>query len=242
MNFGLFEIVRHKGHDIHMTVADDHESPRDADDPVGSLVIAPRSGHSWSDTDYWAKEYEKELLRVIARQDRLEGAIAEFTKWAKGEAGATVVLPVGRYSHGQDIYYTFKGTSEHGNFDRWDSGFAGFLFDTPERLSLWSYPEVGNPAEIEACMKRELEAFNHWANNDQYCYTVADLKKPADDEEFWTDMMGCCFWEVAEAIAEAKEQINFQIQCEGQRRVDALVKTARPRRQAKAHRPAKVPA
>lgn len=219
----LFDIIRHKGHDIHVTVTDDHESPRECDDPVGTLVIAPKSGNSWSDTDYWAKEYEKELLRVIARQNRLEGAIAEFTKWAKGEAGATVVLPVGRYSHGQEIYYTFEGTHQHGPNDRWDSGFVGFMFDTPERVKLWGYPAPDKPAEIKATMLSELEAYNRWANNDQYSYVVANPDSKDDDDQ-WSDMMGCCYWEQADAVADARDQIDLEIRFQGQQRVQALVR------------------
>lgn len=190
---------------VHDDMAGMHESPRDWCS-VGTMVTyhrrhnLPCEGDLTSEIDQGLQDYS---FRTVER-------------WLRVFHGATVVLPIWGYDHGQ---LALKAGSRTYPFsDSWDSGLAGLIYDTPEGRET-----TGCPADkIEEALTQEVSLYDQWARGEVYGYIIErQTELPdiddngigrADDDGVWQELDegGACwdFYGVETAMYEGKAELN----------------------------------
>lgn len=151
----------------------DVDSPRLYDD-ITVMVLSHRRYDLPCEGD--AVEEIDERLCDHAYGATLGERFAALEEWLKTERGATVVLPVWGYDHGE---LTMRAGEENGFPDaQWDSRLLGVIYDNPDNRE-----QAGIPDEkVPDLLKSAVEAYDQWARGELYAYVVE--KKPsttADD-------------------------------------------------------------
>lgn len=136
-------------------------------------------------------------------------------RWLRAFHGATVVLPIWGYDHGSLAI----STSHRGQFsDRWDSGFLGIIYDTPEGRE-----NTGAPADdIERQLAAEVDEYNQFLQGECYGYVVEELVhyQEVDGErthEEWEHVDSCWGFlgEADYAMAEGRAAAGMTDEKEG---------------------------
>jgi hypothetical protein len=176
---------------------DDAESPRHWSN-VGRMVLSHRRYDLPSEDEDAARALEHHSPHVVAR-------------WLRIFRGASVVLPVWGYDHGA---ISFRAGDRLGQYaDRWDSGLAGLIFDTPETRE-----ETGCPPElIDEALRGEVSTFSDWSNGMFVGFVIERLDDPDgeadpdDDGATWTETEDGALWGIEDqpyARTEARELIE----------------------------------
>jgi hypothetical protein len=140
-------------------------SPREDEINLGVMVLWHRRLRLPSEG-----EHAKRILRGLD-----EYGFRTVARWLKVFHGATVVLPVHGYDHGQ---VRFKASDEPGYpfTDEWDAGVAGLIYDTPAtREQCGTAPEL-----IEQALKDEVADYDRWSNGELWLYEVRE----ADGQDY----------------------------------------------------------
>jgi hypothetical protein len=104
--------------------------------------------------------------------DREARSLAELAGGLKARYQARVVLPVGMIDHSGVSYYVGGGAHlmDPGG---WDSGTAGFILDTPDRLAA-TMGDAVTDGQITEALTGEVAEYDSWARGDCYGYTITD--------------------------------------------------------------------
>lgn len=186
------ETFDHHGYTIAIHHDDDCPSPRDDAWMLGTLVGLPHRRYRIGDEQIDPTTYTFACpvcgghgVETAAHPDRQVGwcpacegqgggsvsSIAEFAHRLQAERGARVLLPVGLYDHSGVSYYIGNGPHR---FDPggWDSGLAGFIFDTPHALTECWGATVPTDGQITDALTAEIATYSQWADGECYGYTV----------------------------------------------------------------------
>lgn len=165
---------------VHYHYDPDAESPREWCN-VGRMVLSHRRYDLPAEDDDVVRALEHHSPTVVAR-------------WLRIFRGATVVLPVWGYDHGQ---LRLRAGDRTYPFDcRWDSGLAGLVFDTPETRE-----ETGCPPElIDEALREEVATYDRWGNGEFVGFVIERLDDPDgeadpdDDAATWTETEDGALW------------------------------------------------
>lgn len=151
---------------VEMSDAQDVESPRQDEGNLGVLVMK----HGRLNVPA-----EGDLVERIGR-GLAEHSLRAVTRWLKVCHGATMVLPVYGYDHGQ---VRFKASEEpsYPFDDPWDGSLAGLIYDTPATREAAGL-SLDNPATvplIEAALTAEVDAYDKWANNELWRFEIREV-------------------------------------------------------------------
>lgn len=98
-------------------------------------------------------------------------SMVEFGRLLQAERGARILLPVGLYDHSGVAYY-IGGGSHRQDPQGWDSGLAGFIFDTPTTLTECWGDATPSDEQITEALTGEIAVYSQWANGECFGYTV----------------------------------------------------------------------
>ncbi len=180
----------------------DAESPREWCN-VGRMVLSHRRYDLPSEDDHVAavldaERYHRPTLATIAR-------------WLRVFHGATVVLPVWAYEHGAIAFHAGDRIGQYA--DRWDSGLAGLIFDTPETREDTG---VTDPEVIAAALAGEVELYSDWSNGMFVGRVIErmadplDEADPDDDDAEWSEVEDGAVWGF-ESVESAREDATMTI-------------------------------
>ena len=157
------ETYEHAGQTIHIHADDcDRDSPREWDN-LGTIAYQGRT----SIGDVELREWEGEFYD---RYDREPVTMQDWIPFLREVKGATVILPVYSYEHGGVTIRCGDALDRDSNpFScPWDSGLAGFIFDTPESREVCGTPEE----RIAECLKGEVKTMDQYLTGEVYGYIV----------------------------------------------------------------------
>lgn len=199
------ETFEHQGVTIEIHPDNDYgyhsDGPREYDN-LGTILTFHRSGE-YGDVQPEDFDWHDEVQASSASE-----AIEAFTRLLKEREGATVVIPVWRYTHSG---MTIAAGPTNPFHCQWDSGLMGLIYDTPE-----SRETIGTPEErIEEALLAEVETYDQYLRGDVYGYIV-DPDGEADS--CWG------FYGMEDVKAEA-EAIAVHIAAERERKADVHRKT-----------------
>lgn len=177
---------------VHIEPDIDHgtDSPREDDGNVGVLALWHRRLNLPREGDLYSR-----IIPNLGREN-----IGVLTRWLKVFHGATVVLPVFGYDHGQ---VRFKAAHDPGYpfDDQWDAGLAGLIYDTPATREATGV----TPEQVEQALIDEVRVYDQWANNELYRY---EIRQGGGDDDFEvTDSCGG-FYSEQEAREAAEEAMS----------------------------------
>lgn len=112
-----------------------------------------------------------------------------------------IFLKVYAYVHGGIAL----STKREGQFaDPWDSGWAGVMACTKERASEWFMGSL-DEEKAKEYLEQEVSELDHFARGEVYCYHILD--ENGDSVEYNNG-----FFEIDEAVASAKQEIDYIIE------------------------------
>jgi hypothetical protein len=186
------ETFTHDGYTIAIHYDDDCPNPREDSCQLGVFVGLPHRRYRIGDEQIDPGTYTFDCpachgtgIETAAHADkepefcpgcdgeggRGAGNMAEFTHRLQAERQARVLLPVGMLDHSGIAYYI--GSGPH-RFDPqgWDSGLAGFIFDTPATLAECWGEATPTDEQISEALTGEIAVYSQWANGECFGYTV----------------------------------------------------------------------
>lgn len=172
------------------------DSPRDDESNLGTLVLK----HGRYDLPF-----EGDLA------GRIDEALQNYgfrtvERWLRVCHGATVVLPVRGYDHGQFRLEAAERPSYPFN-DVWDSGLAGLIYDTPQGRE-----ECGTPAELIAeVLAAEVKVYDQWANGEVYGYVVEQHEGNGGDDWEIVDSCGG-YYDEDDATSEGEAALRAAVE------------------------------
>lgn len=185
--------IDYKGHQINIDHDDNTESPREWDN-LGTMYCN-HSRYNLGDEkipDYY----------INSGGDSIDiDSVESFTAWRKNEGdNIAIILPLGLYDHSGITMYI--GSSH----DRWDGGQVGWIVVTKEQLRKeYSVKRITKSilTKAEAVLRGEVKTFDTYLRGEVVGYSVeGDLC----DDSCWG------FYEEADAIAQAKDAIDYTVE------------------------------
>lgn len=215
-----FETFEHAGQQVALHYDDDpqHCDPRDDYSNVGTMIV------QWNRYDLGDEQEVPEpegpcpdcdgtgfQPDAVSRDcERCEGYGEVRLPWAeffRATRGARIVIPLYVYEHSG---ITIR-TSSFG--DPWDSGMAGFIFDTPEGVKECLGDDATDD-DIRKALEQEVEIYAQYLEGEVYGYTVNG--PDGEHDSCWgylgdLDYVRSQAKEAAEAMAELQSREQAEV-------------------------------
>jgi hypothetical protein len=166
---------------------------------LGDMQDDPDTACEECGGNYYTDDNGDEIVCPVCK-----GSIAEDpVGWIKRQHGARVVLPLSIYEHSGITIRVGSGAFPMDS-QGWDSGSAGFIFDTPEGVEQCLGADATDE-QIKAAMRQEVELYDDVLTGNVYGFVIA-----SETDDHLDSCWGFVGSDLSYIKAEANDAAEYQ--------------------------------